>query len=84
VEHLQPDTAARSIDARGLRCPLPLIKARNEIDFIEPGEVLEILATDPGADHDFRAWCKRTRHEFVGVDELEGPVYRFLIRRTKR
>jgi tRNA 2-thiouridine synthesizing protein A len=82
VEPLPSAVPARSIDARGLRCPLPLIKARNEIDFIDHGEVLEILATDPGADHDFRAWCKRTHHEFVSVDELDGPVYRFQIRRA--
>jgi tRNA 2-thiouridine synthesizing protein A len=82
VQHHPPATPARSLDARGLRCPLPLVKARNEIDFIEPGEILEILATDPGADHDFRAWCKRTRHELVSVDQLEGPVYRFWIRRA--
>lgn len=73
-------TPARSLDARGLRCPLPLIKARDEIDFIASGEVLEILATDPGADHDFRAWCERTRHEIVGVEERPGPEFRFLIR----
>jgi tRNA 2-thiouridine synthesizing protein A len=73
---------ARTIDARGLRCPLPLIKARSEIDFIEPGELLEILATDPGADHDFRAWCARKRHQLVSVEELPGPEFRFLIRRA--
>jgi tRNA 2-thiouridine synthesizing protein A len=77
-----PNSPARTIDARGLRCPLPLIKARNEIDSIEPGELLEILATDPGADHDFRAWCARKHHEFVSVAEEPGPVYRFLIRRA--
>jgi len=74
--------AARSLDARGLRCPLPLVKARNEIDLIAPGEVLEVLATDPGADHDLRAWCRRAGHRLLSSDELEGPVYRFLIRRA--
>ena len=75
-------TPARTLDARGLRCPLPLVKARNEIDFIKPGQVLEILATDPGTDHDFRAWCKRKQHGFVSVEELPGPEFRFLIRRA--
>ena len=75
-------TPVRSLDARGLRCPLPLVKARDEIDHIASGEVLEVLATDPGTDHDFRAWCQRTHHEFVTVEELKGPVYRFLIRRA--
>jgi tRNA 2-thiouridine synthesizing protein A len=73
-------TPVRSLDARGLRCPLPLVRARDEIDRIAPGEVLEILATDPGTDHDFRAWCRRTRHEIVGYEELPGPEFRFLIR----
>ena len=77
-----PDRPARTIDARGLRCPLPLIKARNEIDYISSGEVLEILATDPGADHDFRAWCQRKGHEFVSVSEEPGPVYRFRLRKV--
>ena len=75
-------TPARSLDARGLRCPLPLVKARDEIDHLAHGEVLEILATDPGADHDFRAWCKRTHHQIVGYEELPGPEFRFLIRRA--
>ena len=72
---------ARSLDARGLRCPLPLVKARNEIELVEPGELLEVLATDPGADHDLRAWCRRAGHALVASEELEGPVYRFLVRR---
>ena len=77
-----PNIPARTLDARGLRCPLPLIKARNEIDYIEPGELLEILATDPGADHDFRAWCARKHHGLVSVEALPGPEFRFLIRRA--
>lgn len=70
------------MDARGLRCPLPLVKARNEIDFIESGQLLEVLATDPGADHDFRAWTRRNHHEFVSVTEEPGPLYRFLLRKA--
>jgi tRNA 2-thiouridine synthesizing protein A len=77
-----PITPARTIDARGLRCPLPLIKARNQIDDIKTGEVMEILATDPGAEHDFRAWCARKHHQLVSAEELPGPEFRFLIRRA--
>src|SRR5437016_3118314 len=72
---------ARSLDARGLRCPLPLVRARNEIERVAPGEMLEVLATDPGADHDFRAWTRRSGHELVSAEELPGPVYHFLLRR---
>src|SRR5260370_41287202 len=74
-------TPARTLDARGLRCPLPLVKARHEIELIAPGELLEVLATDPGAGHDFEAWCRRTGHEIAGVTEEPGPVWRFLLRR---
>jgi TusA-related sulfurtransferase len=72
----------RSLDARGLRCPLPLVKARTEIDYIQPGEILEVLATDPGADHDLRAWCRRSGHQFLAVSEEAGPIFRFLLRKA--
>jgi TusA-related sulfurtransferase len=72
----------RSLDARGLRCPLPLVKARSEIDYIQPGQILEVLATDPGADHDLRAWCRRSGHRFLAVSEEPGPVFRFLLRKA--
>ena len=75
-------TPARTVDARGLRCPLPLIKARDEIDLIASGEVLEVLATDPGADHDLRSWSKRQRHQFLGVVEEPGPTFRFRLRKA--
>jgi TusA-related sulfurtransferase len=75
-------TPDRTVDARGLRCPLPLIKARNEIDHLKSGQVLEVLATDPGADHDLRAWTRRNRHEFIGVTEQPGPTFRFLLRKA--
>ncbi|MHB8509678.1 MAG: sulfurtransferase TusA family protein [Candidatus Dormibacteria bacterium] len=77
--HAVPEV--RQVDARGLRCPLPLIKARNEIELVAPGEFLELVATDPGADHDFRAWCRRSGHTFESVEELPGPAWRFRFRR---
>jgi len=72
---------ARTLDARGLRCPLPLIKARNEIDLVAAGDILEVLATDPAADHDFRAWCRRTGHVLERVEETPGPVFTFSLRK---
>ncbi|MEA2647171.1 MAG: tRNA 2-thiouridine synthesizing protein [Chloroflexota bacterium] len=81
TDSTSPDPA-RTVDARGLRCPLPLLRARNEIDLLASGEVLEVLATVPGADHDLRAWTRRARHEFLSVDEQPGPVFRFLLRKA--
>ncbi|MEA2684724.1 MAG: tRNA 2-thiouridine synthesizing protein [Chloroflexota bacterium] len=71
---------SRTVDARGLRCPLPLLRARDEMDMVEPGGVLEVLATDPGADHDLRSWCRRKGYELLEKTETAGE-FRFLIRR---
>ena len=71
---------SRTVDARGLRCPLPLVRARDEMEMVEPGGVLEVLATDRGADHDLRSWCRRKAYELVEATEADG-LLRFLIRR---
>jgi len=74
------DLPSRTVDARGLRCPLPLVKARDEMDQVEAGGILEVLATDPGADHDLRSWCRRKSYEMLEASEAGGQL-RFLIRR---
>jgi len=74
------DTPSRTVDARGLRCPLPLVRAREEMEYVRPGEVLEVLATDPGADHDLRSWCRRKSYEMKEAT-VSGDLLRFLIRR---
>lgn len=61
-----------TIDARGLSCPLPIVRARKAMDALQVGEVLEVLATDRGAPADFRGWCEQTEHKFLGVVEDEG------------
>ena len=61
-----------TVDARGLSCPLPIVRARKAIDTIQVGEVLEVLATDRGAPADFRGWCEQTEHKFLGVVEDDG------------
>ncbi|GAC1335564.1 MAG: hypothetical protein NVSMB17_18590 [Candidatus Dormibacteria bacterium] len=73
------DTPSRTVDARGLRCPLPLVRAREEMEWVKPGEVLEVLATDPGADHDLRSWCRRKSYEMEEATRSDD-VLRFLIR----
>jgi tRNA 2-thiouridine synthesizing protein A len=69
-----------TVDARGLRCPLPLVRARDAIEVVPHGGVLEVLATDPGADHDLRSWSRRKGYEVVAATEADG-LLRFLIRR---
>ena len=68
------------LDARGLNCPLPILKAKTARKDVPPGGTLEILATDPGAVADFQAFCRTTGNELVEHSE-EGGVYRFILRR---
>lgn len=73
--------ADKTLDTKGLNCPLPILKAKKAIAEVPKGGTLEVLATDPGAVADFQAFCKSTGNELVEHSE-EGGVYRFLIRHT--
>ena len=68
------------VDAKGLSCPLPIVKTAQAIKAIAAGQVLEVLATDPGSVKDFAAWSKTTGHELV-ESTSDGAVYRFVIRK---
>jgi tRNA 2-thiouridine synthesizing protein A len=52
----------RQLDVRGAKCPIPIVKAKKEIDGLAVGDTLEVLATDPGSMADFRGWAKTSRH----------------------
>ena len=69
---------AQRLDARGLNCPMPIVKTAIAIKALAPGELLEVLATDPGAIKDFAAWSKSTGHALV-EQTVEAGVYRFVI-----
>lgn len=71
---------AQRLDARNLSCPMPIVKTAIAIKALEPGELLEVLATDPGSVKDFAAWSRTTGHELVESTN-EGPVFRFVLRR---
>jgi TusA-related sulfurtransferase len=68
------------VDARGLACPMPIVKTAQAIAGIGSGELLEVLATDPGSTKDFVAWSRTTGHELV-EQSVEDGVYRFVLRR---
>lgn len=70
----------RRVDARGLACPMPIIRTARAIAEMESGELLEVLATDPGSAKDFVAWSRTTGHELV-EQSVEAGVFRFLLRR---
>jgi tRNA 2-thiouridine synthesizing protein A len=68
------------VDARGLSCPMPIVRTAQAIRDIQPGEIVEVLATDPGSLRDFVAWSRATGNAIV-EQSTDGPVHRFLIRR---
>ncbi len=71
---------ANHLDARGLACPMPIVKTAQAIAGLSSGQLLEVLATDPGSVKDFAAWSKTTGHEIVEQGEDAG-VFRFVLRR---
>jgi Predicted redox protein, regulator of disulfide bond formation len=71
---------SQSIDARGLSCPMPIVKTAQAIKTIESGAAVELLATDAGSIKDVAAWCRATGNELV-EQTSDGAVYRFVIRR---
>lgn len=74
-------TPTRTIDTKGLKCPLPVLKARRAMKELEPGQVLEVLATDPGAVKDFEAFCETTGNTLLARRQ-ENEVYVFYIRKV--
>lgn len=69
------------LDCTGLLCPIPVIKTNKAIKEIPVGQILELIATDPGSKPDMMAWTRQTGHELVQMQE-EGQVFRFYFRRT--
>jgi len=73
--------ADHTLDAKGMNCPLPILKARKALKEVPSGGTLEILATDPGSVADFQAFCRQTGNELVEHSE-DDSIYRFLIKHT--
>lgn len=79
MDELKPE---KTLDARGLQCPMPVVKTSQEIKTVPVGGILEVLATDPGSMADISAWAKSSGNELVKMEKGEG-TFRFLIRRVK-
>lgn len=73
--------ADQKIDCLGLFCPMPILKTREAIKRLAPGQVLEMTSDDPASEADMRSWSAKTGHALLQVDR-HGTVYRFLIRRA--
>lgn len=72
-------TAANAVlDAKGLSCPMPLLRTKKEIGKLASGEVLQIDGTDPGSRNDIPGWCERAGHEYLGEKEESGYISFFI------
>lgn len=71
----------QELDLRGLRCPLPVLRAKKLLKTLPPGAEIEVLATDPQAPKDFQAFSETTGHALLSSAE-EGGVFRFRLRRA--
>jgi len=74
---------AHDLDVQGLNCPLPIMQAKKTMKALEPGDTLEVLATDPGSVKDFESFCRATGDELLESEE-QGDVYRFLLKKKAK
>jgi tRNA 2-thiouridine synthesizing protein A len=68
------------VDAKGLACPLPIVKAKKGIDSLESGQIMELKTTDKGSMKDFQAWVNQTKHELIDAIEENG-VFTFTVKK---
>jgi TusA-related sulfurtransferase len=79
--------ALSKLDVRGVKCPIPIVKAKKAIDAMPPGDQLEVTATDPGSVPDFQGWVKTAKHVVLKEQRTETdasgkPLYVHLLERT--
>ena len=74
--------AHQTLDCIGLYCPMPVLKTKQEMDKLAFGEILEVLADDPAAEEDIKAWAKRTGQRILEIEKTDEGM-RFLIQKEK-
>jgi tRNA 2-thiouridine synthesizing protein A len=75
-----PLTIARTLDVKGMSCPIPIVKTAQAMKQLAAGDLIEVLATDPGSVKDFAAWSKATGNPIVETSQ-EAGVFRFLLQK---
>lgn len=71
---MNDESSFHELDARGLLCPIPVIRTQNRIQQLSPGDQLRVIASDPGALHDIPAWCRVHGHEIVDAENRDGLI----------
>lgn len=74
--------ADRTLDCTGLFCPMPVVKARLELETMKPGEALEIISDDAGFEGDLTAWCRLSGEKFLGI-EKERTMMKGYVRKRR-
>ena len=75
-------TPTKTLDVKNLSCPLPVLKAKKALKELEVGQILEIVATDPGSKNDIPAWARSTGQELLDQKEENGVFY-FYVKKVK-
>jgi len=70
--------ADKTLDAKGLSCPMPIVKTKKAINELESGQILEVVTTDKGSKSDISAWVKSTGHDLLDVKEENGEFTFFI------
>ena len=71
----------KEVDARGLNCPLPILRTKKALAELTTGQIVRVLATDPGSVKDFQAFAKQTGNELLKQDEKEDKTFEFYLKR---
>jgi len=79
INNIKPDEV---LDCVGLYCPMPVVKAKLQIEEMADGQILQVLADDPGAKKDFPAWCESTGNVFLGMEEKDGTISVYIRKKT--
>ena len=77
MEEYKPD---KTVDTSGQCCPVPMVETNRAIKALQPGQVLELISTDIGSRMDIPAWCQRTGHELLRMEE-SGKIFRYYVRK---
>ena len=74
----------RTLDCRGLYCPVPIVRTADEMKRMSEGEEVELLADDPGVPGDLKAWCRGSGHELVSLEARGGLITSLVRKRLRR
>lgn len=75
-------TVNATVDAVGMFCPIPIVKLKLEIEQMEPAQVVEVLADDPGFETDVQSWCRETKHRLLSLEKNPDNILIAYIEKT--